>query len=273
VIPVAQSVEPDAEFSPRPAITHVVFDFDGTLSWLRHGWPELMAGLFLQRLAQIDSPREGIRDQLLDDILSLNGKSAIFQMERCAERLANLGVPNLHPQEILSEYQEVLAQTIRGRKERIRSGASPDEFLVHGARPLLELLQSRGLVLVILSGTIEHQVKEEAALLGLNPFFGRHVYGSSIDLVASSKQAVIERLMTQERITGSQLLSFGDGPIEIRVTKSAGGLAVGVASDEDNNGSGRMDHHKVALLRHAGADLLIADYRNPEKLVKRLLGS
>ncbi len=29
-------------YRPRPRVSHVVFDFDGTLSWLRHGWPEMM---------------------------------------------------------------------------------------------------------------------------------------------------------------------------------------------------------------------------------------
>ena len=42
------------EFKPalfaRPQISHVVFDFDGTLSWLRHGWPEIMLRLFREHL-------------------------------------------------------------------------------------------------------------------------------------------------------------------------------------------------------------------------------
>ncbi len=34
-------VEFSSGFLPRPQIRHVVFAFDGTLSRLRHGWPEI----------------------------------------------------------------------------------------------------------------------------------------------------------------------------------------------------------------------------------------
>ena len=36
----AGSVEFGVGFLPRPHASHAVFDFDGTLSWLRHGWPQ-----------------------------------------------------------------------------------------------------------------------------------------------------------------------------------------------------------------------------------------
>ena len=35
-------------FSPRPGITHVLFDFDGTLSLVRQGWPEVMVPMFTE---------------------------------------------------------------------------------------------------------------------------------------------------------------------------------------------------------------------------------
>ncbi|HZR16697.1 MAG TPA: HAD family hydrolase [Verrucomicrobiae bacterium] len=302
-----------AGISPRPGISHVVFDFDGTISWLRHGWPELMAGLFLEQIPTLSEgrvsrvpisaaeqgsspspPGEGeqsgpqlanelrlcsaleqtIHDQIVDDILSLNGKSSIYQMERCAQRVAEHGGPELEPERMLRQYLGVLAKLVDERKEKVRRGAArPDEFVVHGARDLLQRLHGRGLVLVILSGTAEEQVKEEAELLGLAPFFGPHIYGSTADLMGSSKQAVIERLMREEQLSGERLLSFGDGPVEIRLTKQTGGLAVGVASDEDHNGSGKLHAQKAAQLREAGADCLIADYRNPGRLIKTLFGS
>ncbi len=269
-----QTGEPVERFSPRPGISHVVFDFDGTLSWLRHGWPELMAGLFLKHLPQAQRSLPAIHDQLLDDILSLNGKSSIYQMERCAQRVVEYGGPKLDPQEMSAQYQAALQNAVAERKDQIKNGRTKaDEFVVHSARSLLQRFHARGLVLVILSGTLEPQVKEEAELLGISMFFGPHIYGSTADLLSSSKQAVIERLMREEKIAGEHLLSFGDGPVEIRLTKQAGGLAVGVASDEDNNGSGKLHPQKLAQLRDAGADLLIPDYREPDKLVKSLLDS
>jgi phosphoglycolate phosphatase-like HAD superfamily hydrolase len=267
VTPVESRDDLAAGVSPRPGISHVVFDFDGTISWLRHGWPELMAGLFLKHIPNL-------HNQLLNDILSLNGKSSIYQMERCVQLVAEQGGPKLEPREMLTQYLDSLSRLIDERKRRIRRGeADPDEFVVHGARSLLRQLHARGLVLVILSGTAEDQVKEEAELLGLAEFFGPHIYGSTADLLGSSKQAVLERLTRQERVTGAHLLSFGDGPVEIRSTKQLGGLAVGVASDEDQNGSGKIHPQKAAQLQAAGADCLIPDYRDPDRLIKALLGS
>ena len=37
-------------FSPRPGISHVLFDFDGTLSLIRQGWPEVMVPMFTEVL-------------------------------------------------------------------------------------------------------------------------------------------------------------------------------------------------------------------------------
>ena len=269
-----QFLQLEKRFAARPQISHVVFDFDGTLSWLRHGWPELMAALFLRHLpASSTGTLEKIHQLILQDILSLNGKSSIHQMERCAQRLLEYGGPRLEPQKMLLEYQAALEIAIRDRTAKLESGeASRDEFVVYGARAVLENLRQRGLVLIILSGTLEPQVKQEAALLDLARYFGVHIYGGTANVLQSSKQAVIERLLRQERIRGESLLAFGDGPVEIQLTKTAGGLAVGVASDEDANGSGKMHAQKLAQLRRAGADVLIPDYREADKLIECLLG-
>ena len=37
-------------FAPRPGISHVLFDFDGTLSLIRQGWPEVMVPMFVEML-------------------------------------------------------------------------------------------------------------------------------------------------------------------------------------------------------------------------------
>jgi len=275
VSPVLNAVPEKPAVATRPDISHVVFDFDGTLSWLRHGWPEMMAGLFLKEIpgaAAIESTP--IHDLLLREILALNGKSSIYQMQRCAELVREHGGPALDPNQKLEEYQSVLLEAVRERTEKIKRGeVNPDEYTVHGARPLLQKLRDRGLVLIILSGTIESHVRGEAELLKIAPFFGEHIYGSTANLQQSSKKAVIARLLRQESIPGERLLSFGDGPVEIRLTKEAGGLAVGVASDEDQNGSGRLHPQKAPQLLEAGADLLIPDYRDPDNLVASLLGS
>jgi phosphoglycolate phosphatase-like HAD superfamily hydrolase len=262
-------------FCPRADISHVVFDFDGTLSWLRHGWPAIMCEVFLERIPlKPDEARDTLAQRLLEDILSLNGKPSIFQMQLCLRQAEQRGASLLDVQELLQVYHGRLAGTIQERKEQLGQGrAVPDDFIVHGARALLENLHDRGLVLIILSGTAEPQVKEEADLLDLTRYFGRHIYGGTSDLAQSSKQAVLERVLRQENIAGRQLLAFGDGPVEIALTKAVGGLAVGVASDEERNGSGQMHPVKLNQLSQAGADVLIPDYREPDALLECLLGN
>ena len=153
-----------------------------------------------------------------------------------------------------------------------RGGAKQrDDYVVHGARPLLERLKHGGLTPIILSSTIEERVKEEAELLGLTGFFGRHIYGGTADPRLFSKRAVIDRLLREECLTGENLLSFGDGPVEIRETKAVGGLAIAVASDENHNGSGVMDPFKRRQLLDAGADAAIADFRDAVALLDLIL--
>ena len=64
---------------------------------------------------------------------------------------------------------------------------------------------------------------------------------------------VLDRLLLEENIRGENLLSFGDGPVEIIHTREVGGLAVAVASDEEHNGSGRMHPQKRRQLVEAEA--------------------
>lgn len=263
-------IEFSPSFSARPQISHIVFDFDGTIAWLKHGWPDIMAKVLLPYFP-------GRTDQTLRDlrseILALNGKPPIFQIRRCLGMAPGDSENLPEPERLLNEYALQLGEAVKQRVSELRSGrVSTEAFLVHGTTSLLKQLCERGFTLVILSGTEQERVQEEAELLGLAPYFGRHIYGSTTDLVASSKEAVISRLLAEEKIVGEHLLSFGDGPVEIHVTKQVGGLAVGIASDENVNGSGQMDPQKRDLLRTAGADVLIPDYRDGRALIECLLG-
>ena len=82
---------------------------------------------------------------------------------------------------------------------------------------------------------------------------------------------VIDRILTENRIPGTQLLAFGDGYVEIQNTKEVGGLAVAVASDEAHNGSGRVDAWKRERLLGVGADVVIPDYRDAITLLDILI--
>src|SRR5208337_3044859 len=122
------------------------------------------------------------------------------------------------------------------------------------------------------SGTDEQYVKQEAELLDVTRYFGRHIYGALDNFKDFSKQMVIARILSENQISGEQLLSFGDGYVEIQNTKEVGGLAVAVASDEAHNGSGQFDEWKRQRLLGVGADVVIPDFRDANALLDCLFG-
>ena len=265
-------VEFTPAFAPRPQISHVLFDFDGTLSIIREGWPDVMVPMFVEMLPALPGETAEARRQLcLDDIMRLNGKQTIYQMMQLAERITKRGGSPSEPLWYKHEYLRRLDERIRHRTDGLRSGKlRRDDLTVFGTRALLEILKQRGLTVYLASGTDEQFVKAEAELLGLTPYFGRHIYGAQDNYKNFSKKMVIERILRENQISGAQLLSFGDGYVEIQNTKEVGGLAVAVASDEANNGSGRFDDWKRQRLLGVGADIVIPDYRDAAPLLDRI---
>jgi phosphoglycolate phosphatase-like HAD superfamily hydrolase len=251
----------------------VVFDFDGTLSCLRHGWPEIMLQVMLEELPARGETLEE-RRRLLDGIIhGLNGRPTIMQMIRFAAVVRERGGKTLEPEQLRRRYQDRLDAEIAERTARVASGRIPrDEFVVFGARRLLEKLVQDGLTLAVLSSTVVERVREEAEILALSSFFAGRIYGCVGDPERFSKRAVFERLLSEQGIGGDQLLSFGDGPVEIKDTKELGGAAVAICSDEDRNGSGVLNPIKREQLLAAGADLAIPDYRDALAVVDHLRG-
>ncbi len=266
-------VEFSPGFSPRPALSHVLFDFDGTLSLIREGWPEVMGPMFAEMLPRRPGETEDeLRRLVHEDIMRLNGKQTIYQMIQLAERVRERGGQPREPLWYKKEYLRRLDTRIASRLDALRTGAlEPDELLVYGARSLLENLRSRGMPLYLASGTDEHCVKEEAQLLDIVRYFDGRIYGALDDYKTFSKKAVIERILRENRVSGEQLLAFGDGYVEIQNTKEVGGLAVAVASDEAQNGSGRVDEWKRQRLLGVGADAVIPDFRDGAALIEWIL--
>jgi phosphoglycolate phosphatase-like HAD superfamily hydrolase len=261
-------------FAPRPGLSHVLFDFDGTLSLIREGWPDVMVPMFAEMLPALPNESESQRRQLaLEDIMRLNGKQTIYQMIQLAERIKERGGQPRDPLWYKHEYLRRLDLRIRNRVEGLRSGElHSDQFLVYGTRALLDELQKRGFQLFLASGTDEPFVKQEAALLDLERYFGPFIYGAIDNYKQYSKKMVIERILRENRISGASLLTFGDGYVEIENTCQAGGLPVAVASDEAHNGSGRLDEWKRQRLLGVGAQVVIPDFRDGLPLLQVLLG-
>jgi phosphoglycolate phosphatase-like HAD superfamily hydrolase len=267
------SVELPAPLAPRPGIGHVLFDFDGTLSLIRQGWPEVMVPMFVEAMPRRPGETDDdLREMVLDDIMRLNGKQTIYQMIQLADRIRERGGAPRDPLWYKHEYLRRLEAHIGARTAGLADGTiAPDDMLVHGARGLLEHLRGLGLSLYLASGTDEYAVKCESDLLDITRYFDGHIYGAVDDYKRFSKKIVIERILREHGIGGEQLLAFGDGYVEIENTKQAGGLAVAVASDEAHNGSGRVDEWKRRRLLGVGADAVIPDFRDAIGLVDYLL--
>lgn len=261
-------------FAPRPDVRHVLFDFDGTLSLIREGWPEVMLPMFLEMLPRHpDDDEQALRQLLLDDIMRLNGKQTIYQMIQFADRVRERGGQPRDPLWYKHEYLRRLEHRIQYRVEGLASGRlNPDDWLVYGARAWLERLHARGLQLYLASGTDEPFVWREARLLKIDSFFEGRIYGALDAYQNFSKKMVIERILSENHINGSLLMAFGDGYVEIQNTHEVGGLAVAVASDEAHNGSGHVDEWKRQRLLSVGADVVIPDFREPDLLLEILFG-
>ena len=166
----------------RPPARLVVFDFDGTLSWLRHGWPRIMTAVMRAHLpARSGEDEAAVAALLAGIVLGMNGHPTIMQMTRFAALVRERGGPVHAPEALRAEYQARLDAEIAARVARMRDGsAGTDAFVVCGARRLLERLAASGAVLAVLSSTVEERVREEAGVLGLTGYFAGRIHGLSL---------------------------------------------------------------------------------------------
>ena len=96
-------------------------------------------------------------------------------------------------------------------------------------------------------------------------FFGPRLYGAQDDYRSFSKAKVIARIISDTGVAGHEILGIGDGYVEIEEIKRVGGLAVGVASDEQTRQG--VNVWKRRRLIEAGADLIVPDYRALDSLL------
>ncbi len=259
---------------PRGRFRSVLFDFDGTISLIREGWPEVMIPMMVEVLLQTGTRETAseLRTAVEDFVMRLNGRQTIYQMIQLADEVRTRGGTPLDPLHYKHRYHELLMQRIAGRLDALADGsATPDDWTVPGSRAFLEALRRRGLTLYLASGTDLKYIRREVELLGLAEFFGENVYGALDDYKTFSKAMIIEKILRDHGLRGEELLGFGDGFVEIEEIKRAGGVAVAVASDEVNRKG--VNAWKRERLLQAGADVVIPDFLVGEKLVEWLLAT
>jgi phosphoglycolate phosphatase len=267
-----QEVEVINRDIPRGRIRFALFDFDGTVSLIREGWQGIMIPMMVEILQ--DTPHHESVQELTaivtEFVTRLTGKQTIYQMIQLGEEVRQrAGVP-LPPLEYKWLYLQRLEERIRDRVTGLEAGQlTAEELMVPGVVPMLESLRSLGVDCYLASGTDELYVLDEAEALGLSSYFAG-IYGAVDDYKSFSKRMVIERILQENDLHGPELVAFGDGYVEIEDTKAVGGIAVGVASDEAKRQG--IDEWKRQRLISAGADLIIADFRQHDRLVDYLIG-
>jgi phosphoglycolate phosphatase len=255
----------------RGRFSSVLFDFDGTLSLIREGWPEIMIPMMVEVLRQTGTSETAaeLTRAVETFVMRLNGRQTIYQMMQLAEEVRQRGGQPLDPLAYKQRYHDLLMARIQGRLEALKAGTvQAADWTVPGSHALLEELQRRGLKLYLASGTDLKYVRQEAELLGLTPYFGEHIYGALDDYKQFSKQLIVERILREHGLSGQELLGFGDGYVEIEEVKRVGGTAVAVASDEAKRVG--VNAWKRNRLVQAGADIVIPEYRRYMSLLEYL---
>jgi phosphoglycolate phosphatase len=264
-------VNPNVRRGPFRA---AVFDFDGTLSLIREGWPQIMVDRMLAHLREqnlVREPEAECAAHLLAFVMALNGHPTIKQMERFAEEVRARGGAPAAPEEYLRDYLQALGLTVRGRWAALESGtASADEWVVPHAHAALARLHELGVQPVVASGTDLAHVAHEVELLKLAPFVAGRVFAPKDNDATFRKRDVIARTLETSGVPGTELLGFGDGVVETQEVKRAGGVAVGVASVPA--GARGVHAGKRAALVAAGADLVVPDYEQAPTLLAWLWG-
>ena len=256
---------------PNPApgrLRFAVFDFDGTLSLLRTGWQRVMADLMVEALQ--GTPRAEAEAQLrtrtAEPVFGLAGRPTIIQMQWLVDEVRQHGGTPQTAEAYKHQYLVRLSERIRHRAD-LEAGRLPAErFRMPGALEFVAALHARGVACTIASGTDETAVREEATLLGFAPLIA-DLRGARED-GSDAKRVVIDRLTARHRLSTGELAVIGDGRAEMEYARAASGLAIGVASTEDERAG--PDERKRSLLIAAGADVIIPDFSQPAELLAYL---
>ncbi len=253
-------------------IKHVVFDFDGTISLIRDGWQNVMVPLmveFLQTETDTSETHEVIESIVVEFVDRLTGKQTIYQMIQLSEEIEKRGGKPKDPLVYKDAYNQRLLPIVEQRISDLAEGKlSAGSLRVPMVMEFLQRLHGLGLKCYLASGTDVEFVKNEAELLDVAKYFNGGIYGALREYKKFSKAMVIQKILTDFGLSGSELLIIGDGYVEIENAIAVGAIAVGVASVEENIYNMNVD--KRERLLRAGADIIIPDFSDGDQLLEYL---
>jgi rfaE bifunctional protein kinase chain/domain len=263
------------ESLPALNIRHAIFDHDGTISTLREGWEKIMEPMMIKSIlgTQHQVADEAlfmrIRDRVRGFIERTTGIQTIVQMQGLVKLIREFGL--IPEEQILSaaKYKEIfneqLMEVVDRRMARLDCGElCISDFTLRGVVPFLRALKQAGVLLYLASGTDVEDVRREAERLGYSDVFEGRIYGSIGQVAKDAKKVVIEGILSEIDGAADQIVTFGDGPVEIRESGRRGAFAIGVASDELRRFG--MNPEKRTRLIRAGADAVVPDFSQWQKL-------
>jgi phosphoglycolate phosphatase-like HAD superfamily hydrolase len=260
-------------------VKHVIFDHDGTISTLRQGWEQIMEPVMVKAILgphYLEASEEfyqRVVRRVREYIDQSTGIETIVQMEALEQMVRQFAqVPAdqiLDPAGYKQIYNQALMEMVQKRTDKLHRGElSADDYTIKGAAVFLKTLYDRGVKLYLASGTDHADVVREAEFLGYSGLFEGRIYGWAGQGSGSAKKMVIEQILRENNLSGTHLACVGDGPVELRLCKKVGGLALGIASDEVRRYG--LNAAKRARLIKAGADLLIPDFSQQKTLLQYL---
>ena len=167
-------------------------------------------------------------------------------------------------------YNDELLKMVKEREKKYKNGElSLEDFTMKNAIPFLQKLYDSGVKLYLASGTDVDDVATEARVLGYDHLFEGRIYGAVGDVNKEAKKIVLDRILdTIGTAATGKVVTFGDGPVEIRETNKRGGITIGVASNELRRYG--LNESKRTRLIKAGADVIIPDFSQISQLLELL---
>jgi phosphoglycolate phosphatase-like HAD superfamily hydrolase len=255
----------------RPRLKVALFDFDGTISTLRHGWEGIMEPLMLEMIAGRTHVDNELITEVREYIDQSVGIQTIHQMIWLAEAVKrygrNPGAPD-DPWRYKEEYNRRLMESVEKRKASLRNGEKTRQhYLMKGSEMFLESLKCNGIDIYIASGTDQPDVLKEVETLGLTKYF-KEIAGAPLGKIDCSKEAVLRKLVYENKLEGLEVVVIGDGKIEIALGREVGAITLGLASDEDKLSG--INPAKRKRLVKAGAHVISGDFENINEILSWL---
>ena len=253
-----------------PRIKYAIFDHDGTISTFREGWELIMEPMMIKAILgdnyhdADESLYQKVKTRVAEFIDKTTGIQTLVQMKGLIELIREFGcVPE---EKILDEfkykqiYNDELLIIVKKREKKFSQGElSLDDFTLKNAVLFLQELHDAGIKLYLVSGTDEEDLKSEARVLGYDHLFEGRIYGAVGDINKEAKKMVLDRILDSIGESAfDKVVTFGDGPVEIRETRKKGGIAIGIASSELRRYG--LNESKRTRLIKAGADVIIPDF-------------